>query len=464
MERPRLNYDVLLLVLGFSDKPTLACLMQTCRELYRPATTHILQGVVTLTLVPSRILSLSSFLLTDSLQRMPHLRKLEISDAPWSRPDRDLIIDSDSASSLNHLLQRLAVAGYLEELILYELDDVLYGYPHISDTIESFTSLQSIQIFEAGEPSESLLANLESCLVSATISFEQFRTIPDHVFRNPVPLLSHSRNTLRRLYLLRARLEYLSDDLDNEVTYPNVTDLILVHTDVLDISRYISAFPRLQRLETTECNDYWPRQMDLSTREDNEEAQKQSGTWPKLDVYDGSLLSLWQIAIACPISSLKLTHDDLGEVPPTMAIDVLTAGRPVNLELRVRGCRVFLTDEVLRIFRHSMESLSDLQSLRLDLDLAHGDSEEDWNNVLDSMVSNILAPLPSLSSFELNIKAPMGTRRTSPDDTVQSHEVSERSPSPLLQHVADWDQTAFIERACGSSRNGTLEEVKIVKP
>ncbi|KAL7281138.1 hypothetical protein ACG7TL_004446 [Trametes sanguinea] len=468
MERPRVSYDVLLLILSFSDNPTLARMMQTCKELYRPAVTCILQGLVTVHVDTSSILSLSSFLFRDPLHRIPLLRKLKIDDYYGPGWDEENLTH-EGASSLKHLLDRLVAAGCLEELILYEPDDLLEEYPELFDTLGRFTSLKSIKIHGAGERSVDLLRNLESCLVTAHLAFEYWRNYDEEdFFRDHIALLSHSQHTLRELSVSRGRVEHRHENQD-EPTYPNLTKLTLDNTDIIDISQYIRAFPHLQRLEMQECNTFEPDDimMDLSDRERNEEAQKQYGSWPKLGVFDGSLCSLWELALACPISSLQLTDDDLGEVPPTMAIDVLTAARPNNLELRVCGCRVFLTDKVLRIFRHSMESLADLQSLRLDLSIAHEDREGDWHQVLDSMVSEILAPLPSLSFFKLAIKCPSISSRQSVSQNASADEDSEDSEeplSPLLQHLADWDQTTFIERACSASRNGTLKQVEIILP
>ncbi|KAL7281136.1 hypothetical protein ACG7TL_004444 [Trametes sanguinea] len=463
MERPHLNYDVLLLILSFSDQRTLARMMQTCRELYRPAINCILQSLVTVRVTSSSILSFSCFLFRDPVHRIPLLRKLEINDIFTYDAD-DAALTPDAASSLKHVLDRLAAAGCLEELVLYEPDDLLEEYPELSDIIESFTSLKSIKIYEAGERSVDLLGNLESCLVTAHIMFEDWRVYPEvEIFRSPIDLLCRSQDTLRELSVSRGRLEHRYANQD-EATYPNLTKLTLHDTDILDISRYIRAFPRLRTLELEDCNTYWPLNMDLSTQEQNEEAQKQHGSWPRLEVYEGSLCSLWQLALACPVSSLLLTEDDLGEVPPTMTIDVLTAARPNNLELRVCGCRVFLTDEVLRIFRHSMESLADLRSLRLDLSIAHEDREGDWHQVLDSMVSEILAPLPSLSSFKLTIKCPSIPWRRSVTPHATANEGSEEPLSPLLRYLTDWDQGTFIARACTASQNGTLKQVEINKP
>ncbi|KAL7281137.1 hypothetical protein ACG7TL_004445 [Trametes sanguinea] len=463
MERPRLSYDVLILVLGFSDQRTLARMMQTCRELYGPATNCILQSLVTVRVTSSSILSFSAFLFRDPAHRIPLLRKVEINDI-YTHGGDDVALTPDAASSLKHVLDRLAAAGCLEELVLYEPDDLLEEYPELSDTIESFTSLRSVKLYEAGERSVGLLVNLESCLVTVHLMFEYWRGYEEEdVFRNPIALLSHSQHTLRELSLVRGRFErrYVNQE---EPTYPNLANLTLYDTDIFDISPFIRAFPRLQRLEIQECNTYWPDHMDLSNRELNEEAQKQHGSWARLEVFYGSVLSLWELALPCPISSLQLTDHDLGEVPPTMAIDVLTAARPNNLELRVCGCRVFLTDEVLRIFRHSMESLADLQSLRLDLSIAHEDREGDWNEVLESMMSKILAPLPSLSSFKLTIKSPSISWRRSVTPHVPTDEESEEPLSRLLQHLADWDRTTFIQRACSASRNGTLKQVEIIMP
>ncbi|KAI9068360.1 hypothetical protein FKP32DRAFT_1587757 [Trametes sanguinea] len=458
MDRPSLPHDILCLILSLTDKATLARVMRTCRELYRPAATYMLKGEVDLHTSQRHIDSLSSFLLADPLHRLPLLRHLEVATSA-KVPDWASSSTSEAASSLDNLLHRLAAAGYLVDLSLSHPDHFIQLHPQLSSTIESFTSLQRLEIYDAGLLSMDVVANLQSCLATLSLTLHLGYSIyaEDPHEANPIPLLRRFQDTLRDLTL--GQLSAHCCQLPDAPCYPNLTTLTLETMELPDIRPYARIFPGVTRLYISECEIDWTDVRDLASHADRP-VRKRLELWPKLDKYDGHILDLYSLGIVCPISSLLVGCGAINPSRCWIFAAVLEDAQPKDLYLNaICGLSILLDPEFLSCFSH--RSLEHLCSLRLGIIPLRDDKDLDWDTVLDSMVSKIISQLPPLSSFEL-----MLDRLTNSDSVITTgHIFDEDLQRPLTRlerQVAAWDRAAFAERACKASPHGTLKVVEIV--
>ncbi|OSD01305.1 hypothetical protein PYCCODRAFT_538000 [Trametes coccinea BRFM310] len=452
MDRPHLNYDVLLLVMSFSDKQTLSCLMRTCKELYRPATRYLLEGGADIE-SEEHIVSFLPFLRADAPYRASLLRQLRIDLGYYGD------VSSDAASLLEELLLCLAPAGYLTDLILWNSEPLLRSHPDLSTAIAQLSTLRYLEVYGVGQLGCRMLSELQATLAIAHISFE---IGPDelpfmHSTYDPTVLLRHSQHTL--IYLITS---YSGRLAGIPTVYPSITNLSLNYMEMPDISQYVQAFPQLQFLTMYECNGWefgdHAREGYQTQRERNQQMQRRLGSWPKLELYEGSIVGLYHLGITCPISTLILDDQECMSLEPAMLIEVLEDAHPRYLKLDITGTSPLLDPAFVTTFTRS--SLRNLSDFDLHIGLRHSDRDADWSYILDQITSGIIAPLPALTYFELHVEcAGLATDFGSRD----CKSVGELPLSRLERELADWDAIGFAERACEASEKGTLSMVSVLQ-
>ncbi|KAI9068361.1 hypothetical protein FKP32DRAFT_1561866 [Trametes sanguinea] len=452
MDRPRLNYDVLHIIMSFSDKPTLSCLMRTCKELYRPATRYILKGGAWIE-NEEHAVSLLPFMRADAPYRASLLRVLRI-DMGYCGP-----VSADTASLLDKLFLCLASAGCLNELTLWHSESLLRLHPDLSSAFARLSSVKHLQVYDVGQHSAQMLSRLQTSLISAHISFQSGTDQPPAIpmAHDPTLLLHHSRHTLCNLIT-----SYSDSPTGIPTTYLGVTDLSLNHMEMPDIAQYVQAFPRLLHLILYESNGWdfgdQVREGYRVQRRHNQEMQRLTGSWPKLDLYEGSIVSLYHLGITCQISALILDDQECFPMEPEMLIEALEDARPEYLQLVITGTSSLLSVEIQSVF--TQPSLRGLSDLELHITLRYSDRDADWACILDRIASNVIAPLPALGYFELHVdciylSSPFGGHIYQPVEEVPLER--------LERELMEWDATAFAERACKASRKGTLRMVSVVQ-
>ncbi|CDO74263.1 hypothetical protein BN946_scf184643.g3 [Trametes cinnabarina] len=296
MDRPYLNYDVLHSIMCFADRPTLSCLMQTSRELYRPAAKHILDERVSFN-DGDDINALFPFLTADPVHRLPLIRRLAIRGHYGS-------ISDHAASLANKLVLSLVPVARLTNLAIWNAEELLGAHPYLGSALASLTSVRHLNLSDSGKLCARMLSAFQSPLVSANLAFRcdvDERPISD-IPNDPIPLLRHSAQSLRYL-----ETKSSGSVLGVPSAYPGVTDLVISYTDMPDVTQYVQAFPHLRYLKVYECEeDTRDSARLMAQRRHNQAMQRELLSWPELERYEGSITSLYYLALACPIAFVVL--------------------------------------------------------------------------------------------------------------------------------------------------------------
>ncbi|KAI9059792.1 hypothetical protein FKP32DRAFT_1116727 [Trametes sanguinea] len=455
MNHRRLNHDVLSLIMDISNRQTLCCLMQTCKEFCRLAAKHILAGGVTLR-SQVQACTFLPFLLADPTHRLPLLRTLKISIFTDVRrcPTADCVMAG--------LFRLLANGGGLLDLDLAPAEQLLSSHSQLPSAIAGIKTLRCLRLVDVGTLAAGMLAQLQPQLVTADLHYGPKRERRADFDRNPFHLLRHSTQTLRNLSLSSAVIHHL-DASALIPCFANVTALTLECMDVPSIQPYVRAFPRLQSLTVDLDEDGSTIAKDFNQlmlqRTSNQQKQKTLGSWPRLASFtSGNPCTLYCLGIACPISSVLLCDVVEGWEPIATALsEALSDAHPIELTLELIKPYTITDLEFLPVF--DKPALRDLQVLVLRLHLRHEDQDIDWPRILELLLCRIVAQLSSLRSLELYISCYAVVYPYQPVEDQPSPE--ERPLSTLERGLAEWDPSSFAQRAFDASPKGTLKSIAI---
>ncbi|KAI9059791.1 hypothetical protein FKP32DRAFT_1679603 [Trametes sanguinea] len=471
MNRPSLNYDILLNIARFADRRTLRCLMQTCKELYRPAAKLILADGYACLRTLADIRSFLSFLLADPEHRLPLLHRLEIKVDVRRYKRRSRQADS----ALPALFRRLAESGALTDLILWRAEDLVNALIDIPPTIVALKTLSRLELNDVGPFSGVMLGAMEARLVSVAVKFQEPGLgfpLGGHFNKDPLDLLIRYRRTLRELKMSCAVIPFTQLNANNTPRYENVTTLTLERMHLPSIQLFVYAFPELRRLSVHRCVDEDSFDTDYTQvyeqRYANQEQQRTQGSWPSLESFCGSVYNLHYLGITCPISVLDLTDDcayDDHIFPMDVVREILLDLHPVELALRVPGIYAFRDKDFHNLCLRP--AFQDLRTLKFVASLQDEDGDDDWSSAVGDLVANIIGPLPSLSQFELHLNCDVIIDDSNESDSNEAETPAQRLEkyplSRLERELADWDPVAFAERAFEASAGRTLKSVTVVQ-
>ncbi len=341
MSSCKLNVDVFLVIMSFADTTTVSNLMRTSSTLHREGTRFLLRDVVDLKSGP-QVTAFRSFM-KNSLthrRRVSLLHSLQLSMAT---------ISSTAAISLEHLFGCLNTCGKLERLLLSHTELILSANVGMVAAVSRLTTLKEVVLLKSGYCCVALLRCLCSSLTAACIEFDgddQERILdPNDPYpsntRDPIQLLSHSRDTLTTLYV--GSPGHSSPD---GPVYPFLRELNIEHGPPPVLSHLIRAFPNLTSINFPDAT---PERLELEAvelprhREMNIAHQVSHGSWSSLDEIEAEeILLLYLLALQCPVRVLRTDIHYTDDVD--LLAEVLTDLTPGVLELRIDEAYMINTD------------------------------------------------------------------------------------------------------------------------
>ncbi|CDO68781.1 hypothetical protein BN946_scf184989.g47 [Trametes cinnabarina] len=417
--------------------------MLTCNLLNAEAAKEILRRGVSIS-GEEKILSFLRFMARGSPNgRLPHLRELSIYPDHYG-------LSLFTASLLAHLLRCMAHLGRLTTLNIGGIERLLASHPALVPTLAHF-SIKHLTVGQVGILGQRLLAAMRSQLTTVRVDFLsndiRFSNRNDEVCpdANPMWLLLHSQHSLHELWISA------STSAPNGPRYPNMASLSLITSDTPRISHYIHAFPNLKTLYTDIEKD-WEEDSNPQ-RLLNQREQELYGTWTRLESYDGDTCTLYYLGLKCPINSIKVL-DTENQCDPSMLKALLVDARPRDLWLRIQSTDLVFDDVFIEAL--TQESSQHLRKFYLSILLLRCDMREevDLDDVLDAVVTDILAALPLLIIFKIRILCDHLAIGLDADVDIDPMR-------PLEEQLARWDIRAFANRAFKASSSGNLRKVVI---
>lgn len=316
MSIPRLNYDVLLHILHIQvaqDKADAVPLMQTCRTLQQTGAPLLVQGRVKIRDVKA-VVSFYRFMTADKT-RFRYLRCLRLGTIHLSEDDR---LDKALSFVFRH-------ARELGELFVENLD-FLNSYPTTSNAISKLTQLESVS-FSFGNSREQ--ANLRDMLkrfrsnlrVLSVIFWDDVRSGD---IGDPIILLEGVATHLEALRVIYGTFASYEGPVFPRLKILSCADLGYMHA----CEPLIRAFPNLLWLEVPQWGQIEDPELD-QRRLENQEAQQRL-RWLQLSFLRGSVVSLYGLALQCPVTTLRLSFGN-EEREAAMLPVVLRDTPPIHL-------------------------------------------------------------------------------------------------------------------------------------
>lgn len=380
MNHTQLNDDVLLHIASFADKDTLRTLMQTCPLLLHYGARRLLQDGVSLDEDDKRIWSFVTFMLKKGHSyRLKLLHSLRLTSPIYYSPHRPML-SRVTGMALATLFQSVALSGDLRSLCIFDSERFLRLHPSVPVAISMITTLEWLDVMEAGLCTVSMLGKLRSPLTRARIALaapgrEEGGTLSAYA-RNPMWLLRCFSHTLNRVSVTNSTCALVGP------WYPHVTYLHLNSADILHTYKYVRAFPNLAVLCTNDCGVMIPPEEYEPRRARNMMDQTAFGTWASLRCYEGSFLTLYMLGITRRIPKVVINHDE-DHPDYEMIRTVLDDARPIQFELSLDGAYWLLDPEFWPTFTH--DGVDALRYLKLDIMLSTADEATDLPAALVSI-------------------------------------------------------------------------------
>ncbi|KAL1939567.1 hypothetical protein VTO73DRAFT_9878 [Trametes versicolor] len=326
---PGLNNDVLLEVMAASSTKARARLMATSRALYSHGARHLLRETPYIH-TEQQLLSFLAFLSAHPDRCSKFLREIELSDFVWSSP---------ACVQLAEVLSR--VSG----LQCLTLNGKRCGTGPTSIQIPAWgaiSSLQELRLCNAYETCLDLLRQhrspLKRVVVDCPPNFDEcfFYDLPDDddwTAYHPVHVLQHLAPTLEELRTT-GWCTHPEVEPDPDIVYPRLRTLAMRDASLPLTLSLIRAYPNLEHLSFN-MRHAFPDEIE-EYRLWNLNAQFLAGrTWRHLRAFEGDLVDLYVLGLACTIERVTLRlpprHRDWPGVE--LLTPVLAEARPRHLEL-----------------------------------------------------------------------------------------------------------------------------------
>lgn len=325
MGTPALNLDVLLGIMSISDMCTISRLMQASRQLYHEGPKYLLRDGVDLA-EPSSIRSFVAFMRADYPHRLRLLDLLSISTGRL--PGMDAYV-------LGKFLVDCEPHLEIQELSIDRAEEFFESSPGLAGAFALLSHVKHLTVSEIGSRANGFLMSSRSCLVSAVLSMiplpqdnyefsdsdddsdaddDEDDEEKDDDFRNPIPQLRNSQDTLETLDVRWCDSFSCAGDLYAQ-TYPHVDTLSLTANELPLALHYARAFPNVQHL-TLKCD---ARELGLlgtdpedflTFRVKNQieltEHQHAAGGWTSLQTVHGTLTDHFLLGLVCPVAQLHI--------------------------------------------------------------------------------------------------------------------------------------------------------------
>ncbi|TFK87430.1 hypothetical protein K466DRAFT_586402 [Polyporus arcularius HHB13444] len=317
----RLPFDVLVVIQSVADQATIGRMLQCCRYLKATGEWFILRDV---RLTSSNVLEgFVGYMLSNHVSRLPLLHGLRLEMTPPPTVPRD---------SLRELFIKLRTGSKLVRLSIHHPEELLQRHAGLSSAIAALTSLQHLELWNAGPTTVGMLHAVRSKLVGVNL---HMGSGGPHGLPDVIQLLRGSQNTLEEMTVTRpgpTTSHPLGESNATTFTlcYPRMHTLTLIEpTYSLYTADYIRAFPNLRSLAILDPHEYPLR--DPNRPPSNTDPYK---TWPSLRYVEGSIKMLYGLALPCHVPTIDI--HDFDYVPQVDLLRVVVADtRPVHLKLSV---------------------------------------------------------------------------------------------------------------------------------
>ncbi|KAL1952146.1 hypothetical protein VTO73DRAFT_1295 [Trametes versicolor] len=396
--QPRLNHDILLVVMTFCKKPTISRMMRTCSSLSRSGARLLLNGTVNINDAYA-LESLCHFLRADSFSRIRHLRDLELRiDEKLPRP------------IARQLVEILGRTTHLDTLTLAEAEPILQSHdPAIATAIASLTTLRTLVLSGAEELSRDMMLMLQSPLEELRFQYDPHGDAPFDEMLEPDELPQYHPLFLCQNFVASLRdLDCRFASPHTGFTYPQLP----VYPNLR--SPHHEAWVAEDEDDDEDINPEWQE-----LRQRNLDDQGAYGTWTHLEEYSGNVVPLYILGLTCRIPSITI-DEDVKSYHVTMLSTILAEAKPKSLSLCMTGPLHDFRDSTAALL--TLEGCSELDTLDLSLDL-HRWETFDFQE-LSVPLLEALPRLPALNLLDLDFRGPQqrmpqvgqGTTQESPTD------------------------------------------------
>ncbi|EKM56027.1 uncharacterized protein PHACADRAFT_28997 [Phanerochaete carnosa HHB-10118-sp] len=279
----RLNWDILVEIMSFSDNADASRMSRTCRTLLQAAPKILLSREAVSLCGPEQ---LSSFL--------------------------QYMLCGRQAAELK------LVMFYNEFL---EIDT------SINRTLTNLSRLRTIQLSDATDPAAELLKEMQAPLTGIDASFFDY---VDYWF-DPVETFARFRHSLRAMSL--AFVRFASADIQ----YPHVVSLSVERCRFEDLEHIVHCFPGLHDLKLHGISFDFMVENDLEEERLSNLASQARRTWSSLHRLSGDVLGLYILGIRCRVDHVSVSCQPLNSTVDGQRLAAILADvRPTSLDIRLR--------------------------------------------------------------------------------------------------------------------------------
>lgn len=234
--KPYLDLDILFLLLFtfLKRRNHRLALLRTCKSLYHFGAHILLQDPITIR-TPGGLLSLTSFIQSNPVARIPHLRRIRIDlrglESEWEQ-------DESWVEALFPWFELLPTLVHLEDISWEPSGASAILQPRLPEIISSFPKLTSLRLLSAGSEVREMLEPLTHSLTKLHLSFVTGTA--------PTMILSVLEQLGPRLEELHLGSEVALRQL--RTTHTNIKSLTLENWRTVDKRSLVNFFPNLRRL------------------------------------------------------------------------------------------------------------------------------------------------------------------------------------------------------------------------
>ena len=326
--RPKLPYDVLLIIAALADRKPLLALMTTCRSLHSGCAKYVLQESVVLG-GDHNIISFIYFMRPHKRKRWRHLRSLRILG------DR---ISPHVAEALARVIPR---ASHLESLVFHHAEKTLGAHPDLPLAFAAIRTVKHLVVDHGYQHTCRMLEAMHWPLETAVLNYSDFKADwqdQDVLSRmHPAALLKNSRATLKTLEC-ESWCE-CSDTLDTYPVYPKLETLYLEGIWCPRAAQWPISYPSLKQLSVHTIDSHFMEEDedDIAGHNANRllnlnQYKTLPQKWNELEQFSGDALDLYLLGLTCRIRDLvlSLSSDSLQFFAP-----VIATARPTRLRLSI---------------------------------------------------------------------------------------------------------------------------------
>lgn len=326
--RPKLPYDVLLIVAAFADRKPLLALMTTCRSLHSDCAKYVLQDPVVLR-GNNDIISFIYFMRPHKGKRWRHLRSLRFLNEP---------ITPRIAEALARVIHR---ASHLESLTFEHAERTLGAHPDLPLAFAATRTVKHLVIDYGYQHTcrmlEAMHWPLESAVLNHTDYIPEWHDLDILNRLHPAALLKNSRATLKTLEC--DCWSECSDTLHTYPVYPKLESFYLEGVWCPRAAQWAISYPSLKQLSVHTIDSHFMEvdDEDIAVHNANRllnlsEYTEQTQQWNELEEFSGDALDLYLVGLTCRIRDtvLSLCSDSLQFFAP-----VMETARPMRLRLSI---------------------------------------------------------------------------------------------------------------------------------